>query len=212
LHRLGGEKDPEAHRRAAVDYAGRALHASPDDPNTIGEVAFVFGSFDGDIKPALALADRALALNPGFARGWAISGWLSLWAGFPDVAIEHLETASRLSPREGQARYGIGIGEAQFLQRRFDEAIATLLTALEALPGNADIYRHLASCYVHAGRLDEAREIVRRLKVVTPIVVPDGTQWRNLEHREFYLSGLRLAAGEAASTAAGLRKAGMPEE
>lgn len=188
------------------------MHASPDDPNTIGEVAFVFGSFDGDIKPALALADRALALNPGFARGWAISGWLSLWAGFPDVAIEHLETASRLSPREGQARYGIGIGEAQFLQRRFDEAIATLLTALEALPGNADIYRHLASCYVHAGRLDEAREIVRRLKVVTPIVVPDGTQWRNLEHREFYLSGLRLATGEAASTAAGLRKAGMPEE
>jgi hypothetical protein len=43
------------------------------------------------------------------------------------------------APNEYGAGWGIGIGEAQFLQRRFDEAIATLLTALEALPGNADI-------------------------------------------------------------------------
>jgi hypothetical protein len=45
--------------------------------------------------------------------------------------------------------------------------------------------------------LDEARAIVEQLRVLTSVVVPDATHWRNPEHREFYLSGLRLAAGEA---------------
>jgi hypothetical protein len=47
------------------------------------------------------------------------------------------------------------------------------------------------------GRLDEAREIVGQLQAITPIVVPSATHWRNSEHRELFLSGLRLAAGEA---------------
>jgi adenylate cyclase len=80
----------------------------------------------------------------------------------------------------------------------YGEAISTLIAALQELPGNADLYRHLASCYAHAGRLDEAREIVGRLRAITRTVVPDGMQWRNLEHREFYRSGLRLATGETA--------------
>jgi adenylate cyclase len=196
LHRLGEGPDPEAHRRAAIDYAGRGLHTSPEDPGTMGNVAFVLGAFAGDIQPAIVLADRALELNPSFARGWGISGWLRLWAGDLEVAVEQLETACRLSPREGNARYRGGIGEARFLQRRYGEAISILLAALEELPGNADLYRHLASCYAHAGQLDEAREIVSRLRAVTRSVVPDGMQWRNPEHRQLYLSGLRLAAGE----------------
>ena len=197
--RLGGAQDPDLHRRAAVDYARRAVRAAPDDPTTLGNAAGVLGSFGGDINPAIALADRALALNPSFAGGWRMSGWLRLWAGDLDVAIEHFETAFRLSPRERDGAHSMGIGEAQFLQRRFNEAIITLLNALEALPGHAGIYRYLASCYAHMGRLDEAREMVRRLRAIAPTVMPHamyGLQWRNPEHREFFLSGLRLAARE----------------
>ena len=40
----------------------------------------------------MALVDRALALNPSFARGWYISGVLRRWAGQPDIAIEHFES------------------------------------------------------------------------------------------------------------------------
>jgi hypothetical protein len=47
------------------------------------------------------------------------------------------------------------------------------------------------------GRLDEAREIVDRLRTITPVVVPGARQLRNAEHRELFLSGLRLAAGKA---------------
>ena len=57
-------------------------------------------------------------------------------------------------------------------------------------------YRVLASCYAHMGRLNEAREILKRLRAITPVVVPSDTPYRKPEHRELFLSGLRLAAGE----------------
>jgi adenylate cyclase len=44
------------------------------------------------------------------------------------------------------------------------------------------------------GRFDEAREIVARLRAITPVVIYDLSFLRNAEHRELFLSGLRLAA------------------
>jgi pentatricopeptide repeat protein len=58
-------------------------------------------------------------------------------------------------------------------------------------------YRWLAACYAQMGRLDEAREVVERLRAFTPVIVPPFNAYRNPEHRELFLSGLRLAAGEA---------------
>jgi hypothetical protein len=45
------------------------------------------------------------------------------------------------------------------------------------------------------GRLDDAREIVTRLQGISSFVIPDASFLRNAEHRELFLSGLRLAAG-----------------
>jgi len=69
---------------------------------------------------------------------------------------------------------------------------------LEQVPSLALTYQFLASCYAHMGRLDEARVVARRLTSLTSIIVPPGTQFRNPEHRELYLLGLRLAAVEPA--------------
>jgi hypothetical protein len=46
------------------------------------------------------------------------------------------------------------------------------------------------------GRLDEARDVVRRLRTITAVVIPSIICYRNPEHRELFLSGLRLAMGE----------------
>jgi hypothetical protein len=39
--------------------------------------------------------------------------------------------------------------------------------------------------------------MVARLRAITPLVVPNLSFLRNAEHRELFLSGLRLAVGEA---------------
>jgi len=46
------------------------------------------------------------------------------------------------------------------------------------------------------GRLGDARAMVERLRAITPNVMPNIALFRNPEHRELFLSGLRLAAGE----------------
>ena len=71
-----------------------------------------------------------------------------------------------------------------------------LLRSLLVEPSWVPSYRFLASCYAHMNRFDEARETVERLRNMTNVLVPSATQWRNPEHRELFLSGLRLAAGE----------------
>jgi TolB-like protein/class 3 adenylate cyclase len=197
LHVSGWTDDPETNRREGVDLARRALRVARDDPGVLSMAAYVFGYFGEDIDTAISLIDRSLELNPSFARGWGSSGWLRLWAGQPDRAIAHFETALRLSPRDRAVAPLLGIGIAHFLARRFDEARATLLRSLQEFPGWVPNYRFLAACCAQMGRLDEAREIVQRLRALTPLVVPSAEHWRNPEQRELYLAGLRLAAGEA---------------
>lgn len=46
------------------------------------------------------------------------------------------------------------------------------------------------------GRLDDARKVVKQLRRITSVVIPDVSYLRNAEHRELFLSSLRLAAGE----------------
>jgi len=189
-------EDREADRVKGADFARRALEVAGDDPGILANAAQALASFGEDIGAMMALVDRALALNPNYARGWLLSGALRLWAGQPDIAIEHLETALRLSPR---ARVGSSmsvIGAAHFYARRFDEALPKLLLAAQDDPSYPLPYRTLAACYAHMGRLEDAREIVTRLRAITSVVIPDASYLRNAEHREFYLSGLRLAAGE----------------
>jgi tetratricopeptide (TPR) repeat protein len=197
LHANDWTNDHESNRREGVDLARQALGAAADDPVVLGNAAIVLAYFGEDINATIELTDRALALNPSFARGWTIGGWLRLWAGQPEPAIKHFEMALRLSPRADRAQPFLGIGMAHFVARRFEDAKGVLLQALQEHPTWAPTRRYLASCYAHMGRLDEAREAVRQLRTITTVVVPSATHLRNPEHRELFLLGLRLAAAEA---------------
>jgi TolB-like protein len=192
----GWAEIPETTRHKASDLARQALQAGENDPGILANAAFVLAALGEDIGAMMGLVDRALALNPSFARGWFLSGVIRLWAGQPDLAIEHLEASRRLSPRERTGVPLSAIGMAYFFKRRFDEASAKLLLAIQDHPGFPAQYRSLAACYAHMGRLDEARAIIARLRAITPLVVPADLPYRNPEHRELFLSGLRLAAGE----------------
>jgi TolB-like protein/class 3 adenylate cyclase len=196
LVRDGWAEAPETSRRKAGDLARQALQAGENDPGILAEAAHVLVQLGEDIGAMIGLVDRALAINPSYARGWFLSGILRLWAGQPDLAIERVETSLRLSPRERMTQPLSILGQAYFFKRQFDEALAKLLLAIQDNPGFPGPYRHLAACYAHMGRLDEARAIISRLRAITPLLVPSAAQCRNPEDRELLLSGLRLAAGD----------------
>jgi len=97
----GRSEDPDADTAKGLDFARRALEVASDDPGVLVNIAASSSYFGEDIGSMTALVDRALALNPSFARAWRISGTLRVWAGQPDIAIEHLETSRRLNPERG---------------------------------------------------------------------------------------------------------------
>jgi tetratricopeptide (TPR) repeat protein len=167
-----------------------------DDPNVLGQAAFVLGYFGEEIDMATALLERALNLNPNHARAWQWGGWLWSWAGQCDLAIKHFETSLRLSPLGHRSNPFMGIGVAHFFARRFEGARTMLLLSLQEKPNWVPTRRFLASCCAHMGRFEEAGEIVARLRTLTNVIVPSAEHWRNSEHREFFLLGLRKAAGE----------------
>jgi adenylate cyclase len=141
----------------------------------------------------IGLVDRALALNPSFARGWYRSGLIRVYTGQFDLAIEHLQTSLRLSPRERVGAPLQWIGMAYFFKRQFDEAASRLLLSIQDNPGSPTPYRALAACYAHMGHLDEARLTVAKVRALAHLVIPTNLPYRNLEDRELLLSGLRLA-------------------
>ena len=192
----GWTDEPEATRGEGMGLAKRPIEVAGDDPAVLANAALALAQFGEDIGAMMTLVERCLALDPSSARGWYVSGLLHLWAGNAELAIEHVETSLRLSPRERFGAHLSVIGTAHLLNRQFDTAAAKLQLAIHERPTNPPPYRSLASCYAHMGRLDEARETIAQLQAITPIVIPHPLPLRKPEHQELWLSGFRLAMGE----------------
>jgi adenylate cyclase len=192
----GSSEDMEADARKGVGYGRRALEVAGHDPIVLSNSAAALAYFGEDIGAMIALVERALNLNPSYARGWLVSGFLRWLAGDLNLAINHSEAAALLSPR---ARIGSIFqisGGAHLAAGHLEEAASRLVLAIQDQPEYPHPYRLLASCYAHLGRLDEARKVIERLRAITPRVMEDFAYLRNHEHRELIFSGLRLAAGE----------------
>jgi len=115
----GWADNPETSRGMAADLARQALQVAQNDPGTLANAAQVLAYFGENIDAMIALVDRALALNPSFARGWFRSGVLRVWAGQPDFAIEHIEVSLRLSPRERMGQPLVAMGQAYLVKGQF---------------------------------------------------------------------------------------------
>jgi tetratricopeptide (TPR) repeat protein len=115
----GWVDEPETNRIKAIDFAHQALQFGENDPGVLANASLVLAQFGEDIDAMTGLIDRALVLNPSFARGWFRSGLIRIYAGQPNLAIEHLETSMRLSPRERIGTPLQWIGMAFFFKRQF---------------------------------------------------------------------------------------------
>jgi adenylate cyclase len=183
--------DEEGNRRISREYARRALVLGEDDAGTLANAAYALGGQNEDVNTMLGIVDRALALQPSFARGWYISGNMKVWAGDYDAAIERLEVSLRLSPRGRVGSLNFLLGLAYLLKREFDRAAEYLQTAIQEQPGSPLVPRNLAACYAHMGRLAEAREMFERVRAMGAPLIHE--QDRGSEHENLIEAGLRLA-------------------
>ena len=80
--------------------AQRAANLGRDDAVALSSAGIALAFVVGDLDEGDALIDRALVLNPNLAAAWTFSGWVKVWLGEHEVAIEHTARAMRLSPHD----------------------------------------------------------------------------------------------------------------
>jgi len=148
-------------RRACLTLGRRALAVGGDDAEVLAWVVAIFVLIGEDIGPLDAIADRALALNPGLSFAWLASGLAKLCAGRSALALEHLETGLRLDPRTPwRPEFQVFVGDCLFMLGRFSEAAPFFEEAVQRQPGPNGPSVMLAACWAHFGRTDEARRLI----------------------------------------------------
>ncbi len=120
---------------------------------------------EGDVEAAIPMLGQALAVEPRLAKAHYFVGTALKTLGRYDEALTHLTVAAEQYPRD---RVVLGqIGRIQFLQRRYDEAVATFQKVLLVDP--EDLYAHynLMLCYQGSGNptlAARARTLYERFK------------------------------------------------
>ncbi|HEX5213576.1 MAG TPA: winged helix-turn-helix domain-containing tetratricopeptide repeat protein [Pseudolabrys sp.] len=201
----GWMSDPVGRDIAEAErFARRAAELGQDDAAALALAGLALGYVVGDLDGGVALADRALALNPNLATAWYASGTVRIFrGGEPDIAIEHLARAMRLSPldpflytMQGMTAY------AYCITGRYDEACAWAEKAFWQKPDILATLRISAASNAYAGRMEESRRSAVRLLELDP-----GMRLSNLRDR----IGASRFPEDYAKYAEGLRMAGLPE-
>lgn len=164
----GWSDDADSNRRQGLEFASRVLKAAGDDATVLASVANDMAFLKQDPRAAVAMVDRAVALNPGSANVWFNAGFVRLLAGDLDLAVENLENATRLDPTgPNRGARMLYTGMARFYQHRFDEAVA-LLKERNQLSESPGCYALLAASYGQLGNASAGGEALRRYQALTP--------------------------------------------
>jgi TolB-like protein/class 3 adenylate cyclase len=165
----GWVADPEQETAEAERLARKAARLGADDAVALCEAGFALAFVVGDLDDGVALIDRALVLNPNLAAAWRFSGYVRVFLGEPDLAIEHLERAVRLSPLDPLIFIvQNGIVLAHFFAGRYGEALSWAGKALRQNPNYAAAMIMAAVSAALAGRSDEMQKAVGRLSEIDP--------------------------------------------
>jgi TolB-like protein/class 3 adenylate cyclase len=184
----------EAERMARGAWA-----ADRDDATAVGPAAHALASVVMDLNGGAAYIERALASNPNYAPGWRFSGWINLWLGRGDLAVEHAARAMRLSPRDPESdSMRATIAHAHYFAGKYDEALSWANLALQERPNAHQALRIGAASAAMAGRGVEATALRLKLMQADPRLRASTLgdllgPYRDPEHPARYAEGLRRA-------------------
>jgi TolB-like protein/Flp pilus assembly protein TadD len=194
--------DPPQEVAEGARLARRAVELGRDDAVALTRSGHALGHLAADLDGGIALLDRAVMLNPNLAAAWFLGGFLRVWHGETDSAIEHFGRAMRLSPLDPEIyRMQAGMAMAHLFAGRFDAASSWAEKASRDLPSFLMVVGIVAASHALAGRTDEAQRAMDHLRELDPALrISNLRDWLPIHRPE-----------DLAIFADGLRRAGLPE-
>jgi TolB-like protein/Tfp pilus assembly protein PilF len=153
------------HEMAELErLARRAIALANDDAVALYSGGWALVHVGGSFEEGAAAINRALTLNPNMTNAWHVSGWMNIYLGDPDKAIEHFAHAMRLNPLDPIFhRMQIGTIAAHLLAGRYEQASLFAQAALQQHPNYLPLLRVAAASYALAGKMSEAKRAVARI-------------------------------------------------
>jgi TolB-like protein len=204
MRKQGGLPIDDAALRETDRLAAKTAEFGQDDAVALALAGLAVVYVLGDLERAQGLIDRARHLNPNLAIAWYASGTVRTFrGGEPEVAIDHVARAMRLSPFD-PFKFGMqGImAVAHVCAGRYAEAADWADKACLERPNVIATVRDAVVANALAGRQQEAERARAVLRVIDP-----GLRVRDLRTR----MGIFGRPEDLARFEEGLRKAGLPE-
>ncbi len=201
--KVSGWEVERAQETAEAERLARLAAAfGKDDAIALCTAGMALAYVVGDLEGGAALIERSRQLNPNLAWAGLFSGWVNVWLGKPEIAIERLNRAMLLSPHDPHV-YNMQAAKASahFVAGRYAEASSWAERAVREQPNHL-----IAGCIVAASaalddRLKDAQAAVVRLRQLDPKLCGSDLG---------YLIPLRRSE-DLARLEDGLRKAGLPD-
>ena len=185
-----------------IRVARQAIAAAGNDPHVLTTAGFTLAFLAGENEAALSAIDRAIVVNPNFALAFGLRALVLVFLNRPDEAILAAQQAMRLSPRDPLTFLFVQANAfAHLAAGRYEAGMPWADEALRQNGGLPALRFKLSFCG-HLGRLNEAKECLRRLRELHPEPTVASVM-RDVSRG--------VAPEIAARMAEGLRKAGVPE-
>jgi TolB-like protein/DNA-binding winged helix-turn-helix (wHTH) protein/tetratricopeptide (TPR) repeat protein len=181
----------------AFELAKRGIELSDGESAShaaLGHLYLERSCFDA----ALSQMERAIEINPANPATKADLGIVLTRLGRAEEGLEHLRDARRIDPYFGPSWYWRVLGVAQFVLRRYAEALADFD---RGAPAGACEIAMMAGCCAKLGLVERARELVAQCLAIQP----DATIGYLVSRTHFKREGEREHLAEC------LRFAGLPE-
>ena len=184
--------------RAGSAHTLRAIEL--DHRTACGQIALGYLRMMEKRTPeSIAAFEAAVRLNPSSAAAHCYLSHGLAFAGRDREAIEHAETAIRLSPMDPEmAMFYGGIAVSHYTAGRYDRALHYSDELLRLRPGFQGAQRLRCAALAQLGRIDEAREFLERVVMIgqpqlTLQWIREGVPYQTPETMERFCEGMRKA-------------------
>lgn len=151
----GWSRDRQTSLNNALQSANDALSRDVSLPVAYFVSGLVYREL-GEFSRAKIEAKKALSYDSNYANAYVLLATLLYYTGEPEAGLEKIKLAMRLNPHHPY-NYPFHMGQAYFILKRYDEAIAAFEQGLESNPSSERMRVWLAAAYAKSNRLDDAR-------------------------------------------------------
>jgi TolB-like protein/Flp pilus assembly protein TadD len=183
--------------KAGREHTLRAIEL--DHWTTWGQIALGYlRMMERRTNEAIAAFEAAVRLDPSSAAAHCYLSHGFAFAGRGREAIEHAETAIRLSPMDPEmAMFFGGIAVAHYTAGRYDRALHYSDELLRLRPGFQGAQRLRCAALAQLGMIAEARQYLEHVRIGQPqltlLWIRESVPYQTPETMERFLDGMRKA-------------------